>query len=173
MVWPIFFLCMDHHRMNSNEKSVGFEVNISIIAARTSIMKPFFRYIIARITGKDLHAVLRWSTEQRSFNSSWISRLWPSRPTPDKSQPGPKNIIRPAVPNDTKNVYHTTDIMLNLPLQGGNDSEYIDSPLKQETSDSLGSLQTTYIKSIVRSSMTWKSVQKVNLAGGKSPSFSS
>ena len=135
--------------MSSDDECISFEVNIGIIAACTPMMKPFFRYITARITGRDPHAVLRRSAEQRSFHSSWISRLWPSRSSPSKSQPGQEDRTRRVLPkNETKDVSHTTDLTLNLPLQGKRGSDYIEPSSKQAISDSIGSLQATDVKGV-------------------------
>ena len=135
--------------LNSDKGSISFEVNIGIIAACTPMMKPFFRYIIARITGKDPHAILRPAAEQRSFHSSWFSRLWPSRSSPDKSQVVQKDIVRLAtLDNETGGVSRATDITLNLPLQGTKDSECLEPPLRQETFDFPGGLQTADVKSV-------------------------
>ena len=100
----------------------SFEVNVGIVAACTPVLKPFFRYIKARVTGKDPHDIVRQSTTQYSFHFSW-SRIWPSRSDPNKSQQGRRNGFHRAPPNSAaKNVSHVTDVTLSLPLQGIGDS---------------------------------------------------
>lgn len=105
--------------MHAYEIFVSFEVNVGIVAACTPVMKPFFRYVKARITGKDPHDMIGPSTTQRSFHSSWFSRLWPSHSSPVRSQQGHRNLFHRASPeSETKDISLTTNATLNLPLQG-------------------------------------------------------
>lgn len=60
-----------------------FEVNIGNIAACVPILKPFSRYVHARITGRDPYEILRRRSSPSSSPPSWYSkRFWLRRPSP-------------------------------------------------------------------------------------------
>ena len=58
-------------------------MNVGIVAACMPIMKPFVRYVRARISGNDPHGLVRRSSsDKRTLHSHWYSpllSLWPSR----------------------------------------------------------------------------------------------
>ena len=58
---------------------VSFEVNLGIVLACAPHMKPLFRYVRARISGHDPHAILgRHRRPSVSHQSFWYQRLLPS-----------------------------------------------------------------------------------------------
>lgn len=66
-----------------NAMTRSFEVNIGNIAACVPVLKPFSRYVHARITGRDPHEMLRRKASPPSSHPNWYSkRFWLRRPSP-------------------------------------------------------------------------------------------
>ena len=111
-------------------------------------MRPFFRYVKARITGQDPHEILRRKHfVTQSFHSSWFSRFWPSRSSQKQSFHGQgincDKAAHEAQQGKSSN-NPDTDFSLSLPLQGVHDS-MDDEILPVRTLhvfESRGSLQT-------------------------------
>lgn len=59
-----------------------FEVNIGNIAACVPVMKPFSRYVRARITGRDPHEMLRRKASPPPSPPNWYSKRFWRRPSP-------------------------------------------------------------------------------------------
>ena len=105
-----------------------FEVNIGNIAACVPILKPFSRYMHARITGRDPHDMLRHRGSPPSSPLNWYSkRFWLRRPSPAYTKterevdPMPVEVRRaPWSPNGHDSA--ATDKTLDLPLQGVRES---------------------------------------------------
>lgn len=55
-----------------------FEVNIGNVAACAPILRPFMRYVLAKITGRDPHQILRRRSSNSQFHIRWYRRAWPS-----------------------------------------------------------------------------------------------
>lgn len=73
---------LTYHDLFNLTIKLRLEVNIGIIAACTPIMKPFIRYIQARVSGNDPHGLVRRrSSSQWGWHSHWYSRPWGSRPS--------------------------------------------------------------------------------------------
>ncbi|KAI4253705.1 MAG: hypothetical protein L6R42_007481 [Xanthoria sp. 1 TBL-2021] len=101
-----------------------FEVNIGIIAACAPVLRPFVRYLKARITGRDPHHILRRFPTQQSWHTSWYSRFWRSRSgAKEETSQGrgiefgsrAKGSGKPAKAEDANN---ETDVTISLPIQG-------------------------------------------------------
>lgn len=108
--------------------SDSFEVNVGIIAACAPILRPFTRYIKARITGQDPHHILR-EFPTRSFHSSWYPRFRRSKSSAkepvsrgrDKDFNCPENGWGRAMKGgDASN---KTDVTVSLPIQGVRERE--------------------------------------------------
>ncbi|KAL8790917.1 MAG: hypothetical protein Q9213_000342 [Squamulea squamosa] len=103
-----------------------FEVNIGIMAACAPVLRPFVRYLKARITGRDPHHILRPSPTQ-TYHSSWYSRFWRSRSSAKDSMRQGQGIHFGAPANelekggkggDWSNGTDVTTDTMNLPIQG-------------------------------------------------------
>ena len=108
-----------------------FEVNIGNIAACVPILKPFGRYVHARVTGRDPHEMLGRRNSPPSSPPLWYSkRFWLRRPSPvyEKSEqelrqvPVPVESMRVAPRAVTRGVSVATEGTLDLPLQGVRES---------------------------------------------------
>ena len=119
-----------------------FEVNIGNVAACVPILKPFFRYVRALITGNDPHEMLRRrGSPSSSSPPNWHSkRFWLRRPSPvyTKSEREleqvPVEVQRAAWSPARESV--ATDRTLDLPLQGVRESFFnISVPHLQQRSD--------------------------------------
>ncbi|KAG7005730.1 hypothetical protein G7Y79_00018g045370 [Physcia stellaris] len=103
-----------------------FEVNIGVIAACAPVMRPFVRYVKARVTGKDPHEILRRQhITTQSFHSSWFSRFWSSNSIPKRTSFGQgtnsdRNFQK--APNGKPSNTGNTDVTISLPLQGVSES---------------------------------------------------
>lgn len=53
-----------------------FEVNIGNTAVCVPILKPFMRYVHAKITGRDPHQILRHKGSDCEFHTRWYRRIW-------------------------------------------------------------------------------------------------
>ena len=53
-----------------------FEVNIGNIAACIPILKPFARYVHAKVTGKDPHQIFQRSARDSEMDRSWHRHRW-------------------------------------------------------------------------------------------------
>lgn len=103
--------------------SHSFEVNIGKIAACAPILRPFIRYIKARITGQDPHHIIR-EFPTPSFHSSWYSRFLRSKSSArepvscrrDKDFNCPENGWGRA--NKGGCASNKTDVTVSLPIQG-------------------------------------------------------
>lgn len=124
-----FILIQAKHKKHQRlMPSRSFEVNIGIIAACAPILRPFTRYIKARITGQDPHHILR-EFPTRSFHSSWYSRFRRSKSSArepvsrrrDKDFNCPENGWGKAMKGgDASN---KTDVTVSLPIQGVRERE--------------------------------------------------
>ena len=89
-------------------------------------MRPFVRYVKARITGKDPHEILRrHHITTQSFHSSWFSRFWssnsiPKRPSFGQGTNSDRNFQK--APNEKPSDTGNTDVTISLPLQGVSES---------------------------------------------------
>ena len=104
-----------------------FEVNIGNIAACVPILKPFGRYVHARVTGRDPHEMLRRRASPSSSPSNWHSkRFWLRRPIPAYTkterelQDVPAEVQRAPWSPARESV--ATERTLDLPLQGVRES---------------------------------------------------
>ena len=104
-----------------------FEVNIGNVAACVPILKPFNRYVHARVTGRDPHEMLRRKNSPSASPSAWYSkRFWLRRPSPvyTKSerelQDIPAEVQRAPWTPARESV--ATDKTVDLPLQGVRES---------------------------------------------------
>ncbi|KAL8846471.1 MAG: hypothetical protein Q9221_008437 [Calogaya cf. arnoldii] len=130
-----------------------FEVNIGIMAACAPILRPFIRYVKARITGQDPHHILRPFPTQ-SFHSSWYTRLWRSRSSAKESDP--RGFHRPEN-NEWGRVKggeasNGTDVTISLPIQGirdREDSRGVMMPDKLKMYDSGSTIMTQKGKDMV------------------------
>ena len=118
---------------------------MGIMAACTPLMKPFFRYIKARLTGKDPRLLRSQSPKERSYHSSWFSRLLRSHSRKGKqlhglhSPQGQETFLE----SETKDTSYGTNVTLDLPMQGAHSSVDEESiPRRDEKKGSEGSLQT-------------------------------
>lgn len=129
---------LTYHDLFNLTIKLRLEVNIGIIAACTPIMKPFIRYIQARVSGNDPHGLVRRRSSSRwGWHSHWYSRLWGSRPSipavdsrnninwdPRPSVPFPDHHIQTRQPYPAGvRLPHYGDptdktVSLELPLQG-------------------------------------------------------
>ena len=108
-----------------------FEVNIGNIAACVPILKPFGRYVHARVTGRDPHEMLGRRNSPASSPPLWYSkRFWLRRPSPvyEKSEqelrPVPVPVESTRVPPRVlaRGESIATQGTLDLPLQGVRES---------------------------------------------------
>ena len=104
-----------------------FEVNIGNVAACVPILKPFSRYVHARVTGRDPHEMLRRKASPSASPPMWYSkRFWLRRPSPayTKSerelQDVPAEVQRAPWSPAQESV--ATERTLDLPLQGVRES---------------------------------------------------
>ncbi|KAL8677442.1 MAG: hypothetical protein Q9186_006128 [Xanthomendoza sp. 1 TL-2023] len=127
-----------------------FEVNIGIMAACAPVLRPFVRYVRARLTGEDPHHMLRQNSTKQSFHSSWYYRFWPSRSSPDRSLRHEKNVQsddarhKCGFQQGHASKSNDTEATLNLPIQGiqeRNDSMAL-PVLPERKYDSWHGLQT-------------------------------
>ena len=138
------------------DQHIRFEVNIGVIAACAPIMKPFYRYIQARISGTDPHDLIHRSHPGKwSWHSQWYSRIW-SRPSLPSAVPqqAPSKEMHPrakfpyGVGTYLSDTERPTDksVSLHLPLQGayagghGNTTESGDTKTYRESLEVSGQL---------------------------------
>ena len=107
-----------------------FEVNIGNIAACVPILKPFGRYVRARITGRDPHDMLRRKASPSPSDPHWYSKRWIRlrRPSPvyAKSERELQHVPPAAedrrAPLSVVRASSATERTLELPLQGVRES---------------------------------------------------
>ena len=104
-----------------------FEVNVGNIAACVPMVKPFSRYVHARVTGRDPHEILRRRASPASSPSNWYSkRPWLRRPSPvytkseREMQQMPGEVRRASWSPARQST--ATERTLDLPLQGVRES---------------------------------------------------
>ena len=96
------------------------EVNVGIIAACTPIMKPFVRYIHARMTGRDPQEVLP-RVAKRSYHFNWILRPWGPHLGSDSNMKGKRNPVEETGElGQAEDMAVVTEWELGLPIQGQN-----------------------------------------------------
>ncbi|KAL8671954.1 MAG: hypothetical protein Q9168_003580 [Polycauliona sp. 1 TL-2023] len=94
------------------------------MAACAPVLRPFVRYVKARITGQDPHHILRPFPTQ-TWHSSWYSHFWHSRSSSTKkesarSQGNEFDTPAKGWEKATKsgNRHNETDVTISLPIQG-------------------------------------------------------
>ena len=106
-----------------------FEVNIGNIAACVPILKPFWRYVHARVTGRDPHEMLGRKNSPSASPTLWHSKwVWLRRPSPvyEKSErelrqiPVESRWVLPRAVTRAGSI--ATQGTLGLPLQGVRES---------------------------------------------------
>ncbi|KAL8962232.1 MAG: hypothetical protein Q9193_001338 [Seirophora villosa] len=103
-----------------NSMTRMFEVNIGNIAACVPIMKPFSRYVRAKITGRDPHQILQRETLDSEFHPRWYSRdRWiPGRVLSEKVEMDGQHEMN--VPHEVNSFRTRTSrtASIALPIQG-------------------------------------------------------
>lgn len=107
-----------------------FEVNIGNIAACVPILKPFSRYVHARVTGRDPHEMLRRKASPSPSYPNWYSKRlnWLRRPSPVYIESARELRQVPVAAEDRRASWFmtrassATEGTLGLPLQGVRES---------------------------------------------------
>ena len=106
-----------------------FEVNLGNIAASVPILKPFARYVHARISGSDPHQILRRKHSEPEEHEKWYRRNWRtpshkvdtelgSQPKKNKLPPGALQLRATGTKGAIINTEASRSGSLELPVQG-------------------------------------------------------